>query len=490
MPTSDDIAWFKREFGADIAAATAGTPFDLDMLAAIASQETGYIWGPLRRKGLARSDVLALCVGDTLDRSKTFPRDRAHLESVPGGKEMFKYANEALKRLAKYVPDYGPASRNPLKFCKGFGIFQYDLQFFGPKTKAYFMGGYADFPTALARCLTELHGAMGRAKVKPGPGGLTDMQKAAVAIAYNTGGYKPAKGLMQGHKPKNGPYYGQAFYKFLQLAKSVEVDIAQAPPAIGKAVMMVIAGMALPFGVQFLISGADVFDLVTFHGTRGVQLESLLATVMAAARTFGYPAQLELWEGGVNLTGALAPVLLAVSNVVLAGVIAGLAFWFFRQSGGDDHRTVVYVGCLAVAGSLIAAKVLSPQYLIWAIPVLLIVSTEFFRSSRAWWTVAAALIIVAALTAWLFPHNYFNFKAEPFSLELTAVPRARLTTSFVVVGIRNVVYLVVVLALTSRLLRSGGALKSLDGKPNLQGRPNRRAHARRRVLDVQGAAGL
>ena len=273
-----------------------------------------------------------------------------------------------------------------------------------------------------------------------------------------------------------------------------ELKAANRLQAIGKAVMIVIAGMALPFGIQFLISGTDVFDLVTFHTGRGVQLESLLATVMASARAFGYPAQLELWEGGVNLTGTLAPVLLVVSNVVLAGVIAGLAYWFFRQSGGDDHRLVLCVGCLAVAGSLVASKVLSPQYLIWAIPLLLIASIELSRTARAWWTVAAALIVVAALTAWLFPHHYFNFRAEPFSLEPTTVPRAQLTTSFVVVGIRNTVYLVVVVSLAARLLRSGGSLKTAHGAPSLEvrsysdRRARRRAEARRYVQTL-GPAG-
>lgn len=237
MPNAEDIRWFKQQFAARIDAAVAGTPFDLDMLTALACQETGEIWPVLRRAGLPVDEILKLCVGDTLDRKSTFPRDRAHLESRPGGVEMFESAHSALGAMAHYIPGYRGAAGNPNKFCKGFGIFQYDLQFFDSSTASYFLGGYADFGTCLKRCIGELKEAMKRAKVKPDPV-LTDMQKAAVAIAYNSGGYDPKKGLDQGYRPKDGLYYGRSYYGFLQLAHQVRLDVAPAPPpAPGEAIL-------------------------------------------------------------------------------------------------------------------------------------------------------------------------------------------------------------------------------------------------------------
>ena len=38
MASSADILWFKSQFSAAIAQATQGTPFDVDMLTAIAAQ--------------------------------------------------------------------------------------------------------------------------------------------------------------------------------------------------------------------------------------------------------------------------------------------------------------------------------------------------------------------------------------------------------------------------------------------------------------------
>jgi hypothetical protein len=236
MPNADDLRWFKQQFGDRIAAGVAGTPFDLDMLTALACQETGEVWPVLRRAGLRVDQILELCVGDTLDRTKTFPRNRADLEGRPGGTEMFQSARAALVAMAHYIKGYAGAASNPNKFCKGFGIFQYDLQFFSPTTAPYFTGGYADFDTCLKRCVGELKEAMKRAKVTPAPG-LTDLQMAAVAIAYNTGGYNPAKGLKQGFKPKDGPFYGESYYAFLQRSRTVQAGVPTPAPKPGEAIL-------------------------------------------------------------------------------------------------------------------------------------------------------------------------------------------------------------------------------------------------------------
>lgn len=246
MPDTSDVKWFKEEFGSEIIAAATDTPFDLDMLTALACQETGYIWASLRRKGMPRDQILQLCVGDTLDRSETFPKDRADLETVENGGEMFAHARAALEALAKHIKDYEGAASNPNKFCKGFGIFQYDLQFFSPKTASYFLGGYADFGISLKNCLKELKEAMERANISAGTK-LTDKDKAAIAIAYNTGHYIPSKGLYQGYKPKDGPYYGQSFYNYLQLAHSV-LDTPRPAPAVtapGNALLPAATGVAV-----------------------------------------------------------------------------------------------------------------------------------------------------------------------------------------------------------------------------------------------------
>ena len=66
MPNAQDAFWFKSQFQPQIEAAIAGTPFSVDMITAVACQETGGIWPRLRRQGLPTPRILELCVGDTI----------------------------------------------------------------------------------------------------------------------------------------------------------------------------------------------------------------------------------------------------------------------------------------------------------------------------------------------------------------------------------------------------------------------------------------
>jgi hypothetical protein len=230
MPNVAAIRWFKSQFHTQIEAAVQGTPFTLDFLTAIACQETGYIWDILRKQ-MNTAEVLALCVGDTLDADKgrkAFPQTKTDLLAAPRGQEMFDLARQALLDMSKFIPGFKGAVAKPNKFCHAFGIFQYDIQFF-PEDPDYFLEKrYADFDATLGKAIAELQSK----RQKIGFGGkttLTDLELAAVGIAYNSGGYKPAKGLKQGHF--NGTqFYGEALFDFLRLAQTVPVDATTPVP--------------------------------------------------------------------------------------------------------------------------------------------------------------------------------------------------------------------------------------------------------------------
>ncbi|MBM4288183.1 MAG: hypothetical protein FJ135_08555 [Deltaproteobacteria bacterium] len=221
MPTREGITWFKGQFYPKLNKAVADTPFSVDLLVAIACQETGYIWQVLRQKNLKLDRILELCVGDTLDADKgrrAFPQTKADLMSWPRGPEMFDIARQALVDMAKYISGYQGAASNPNKFCHGFGIFQYDLQHFKTDPDFFLQKRYADFDASLAKCLEELHSAKKRAKITEAD--LTDYQMAGVAIAYNAGRFVPSRGLQQGHFDGQ-KYYGEHIMDFLRLSKTV-----------------------------------------------------------------------------------------------------------------------------------------------------------------------------------------------------------------------------------------------------------------------------
>lgn len=222
MPNADDIRWFKEQFHKDIEPALASTPFDLDMIAAIACQETGHVWSVLRKRPFTSAEILALCVGDTLDADKgrkAFPKTKADLIAKPNGQAMFDIARKALVDMAAHIPGFGGAAAKLNKFCHGFGMFQRDLQFFLNDPEYYLEKRYEQFSETLGQCLGELGSALKKLGFQ-NKTLLTDFEFACVAIAYNTGGFKPNKGLKQGHF--NGSrFYGEEIFDFIRLCRTV-----------------------------------------------------------------------------------------------------------------------------------------------------------------------------------------------------------------------------------------------------------------------------
>ena len=115
MPNAEDIHWFKQQFHRQIEAAVQNTSLSLDLITAVACQETGYIWQVLRKKPQLKLErILELCVGDTLDADrgrKAFPKTKADLVANPNGKQMFDIARQALVDMAVHIKEFQSVSR-------------------------------------------------------------------------------------------------------------------------------------------------------------------------------------------------------------------------------------------------------------------------------------------------------------------------------------------------------------------------------------------
>jgi hypothetical protein len=223
MPNTTDIAWFKTEFESTIVESLSGTPLSANMLVALACQETGEVWPLLQREGLPTTDVIRLCVGDTLDADrgrKAFPTDKADLLKWHDGEQMFRIAHEALVEMASHVPAYRGAADKPAKFCRGFGVFQRDLQFFKEDPDYFLLRRYEDFSNTLAHAVDELKRALLKLRLH-NETSLTDLQAASVAICYNTGRYNPQKGLRQGYFDQV-KFYGERYFDYLRLAQTID----------------------------------------------------------------------------------------------------------------------------------------------------------------------------------------------------------------------------------------------------------------------------
>jgi hypothetical protein len=214
------FGWFKERFGNEVAARVVATPIDITLIAAIAVNESFYIWGQ-RFQPMPTAEILALCVGDTLDAParQAFPATKAALLAAPRGAEMFQIAREALEALATTLPAYRSILSNPDKFVRQFGIFGSDLQFYRTDPDFFLMRKWKDFGECLARVISSLTHAV-QVTFGPDKKSLSDFEKACVAIAYNTGRFDKTKELKQGFFDGTR-YYGEFAFDNIRLARKV-----------------------------------------------------------------------------------------------------------------------------------------------------------------------------------------------------------------------------------------------------------------------------
>jgi hypothetical protein len=219
---ADGMGWFRQNFGAAVTAALGSTGYSLDLLTAIAVQETFEVWAGLFRT-MPPAQVLQLCVGDTLDapNRSAFPTSKAELVAAPDGQAIFQVARQALEQMAEHIHSYQGAVRNPDKFCHGFGIFQYDIQFCTEDPGFFLEHQWYDFGACLRKALMELDEAKRRA-YGPGKNQLTHDEMVYIAIAYNTGRVNTHGSFKQGFfDHDSGKFYGELIADYMATARGV-----------------------------------------------------------------------------------------------------------------------------------------------------------------------------------------------------------------------------------------------------------------------------
>jgi hypothetical protein len=163
-------------------------------------------------------------------------------------------------------------------------------------------------------------------------------------------------------------------------------------------VLVVIAG-------PFLALAPDgLADSVTRQTGRPLQIESLGAAILLAAdRTELYTAVVETSHGSQNLVGELPDRLAAVQTGLLVVVLLGIWLLFARSARGPN--ALLAASAASVVAFVALGKVLSPQFMIWLIPLVPLVRGSAGR--LAWGIYAAALVV----TQLWFPSRYWEVVA-------------------------------------------------------------------------------
>jgi uncharacterized membrane protein len=164
----------------------------------------------------------------------------------------------------------------------------------------------------------------------------------------------------------------------------------------------VVALVLVPF---LALATGGLWDSVVHQTTRPLQIESLASGLLLAAHQVGgLSITMESSHGSQNLAGSLPHALGMVSTVLL--VVALLAIWLAAARGPATPERLLRYSAASLVAFVALSKVLSPQFLIWLIPIVPLV-----RGRRG--LVASALLGLALLLTQLwFPIRYWDLALQ------------------------------------------------------------------------------
>jgi uncharacterized membrane protein len=160
--------------------------------------------------------------------------------------------------------------------------------------------------------------------------------------------------------------------------------------------------VASPF---LILSPLSLANLANYHATRGLQLESLYSAWLLALNKLGLiSVSLDFKAGSVNVLSSASPFLAGISSYLMITALL-IVYWFiFRQikPGKSQFSRLGSYVFLIILTLLIFSKILSPQYLIWLLPLmpLLFVSWRY----QIW----IVFLLTGFLTYCIFPLGYLN----------------------------------------------------------------------------------
>jgi predicted membrane-bound dolichyl-phosphate-mannose-protein mannosyltransferase len=171
---------------------------------------------------------------------------------------------------------------------------------------------------------------------------------------------------------------------------------------VGATSAMVAGLVLLPFAI---LGPSGVWDALVRQASRPLQAESLGAALLFVQRGLtGGTLEIESSSGSQNIAGPTGSLFAALETVALAVALLAVWLWFWR--GRPQPRRLIQASVASVVAYVAFGKVLSPQYLVWLIPVV-----PLLGGRRG--IIAAAFVALAyLLTEAYFPKRYFTLVNE------------------------------------------------------------------------------
>ena len=235
MAIKDEIKWFKEQFAADVVPALAGTHrYPLIWSARSRSRNPANCGASCacicRAKRYCGSRSATPSMNRTAAHSR---RTRTRLSRLREGSRCSSLAHRLLVEMADAtgIKAYQAVARRPHKFVHGYGIFQYDLQFFRRDPDFFLEQRWKSIEACVDKLMTELKRGLDQLDFSDKES-LTDRESAFVAIVYNTGfgNFRESRELQQGHHDGTH-FYGENIDRYLKIAHTIPTPpIGVTPP--------------------------------------------------------------------------------------------------------------------------------------------------------------------------------------------------------------------------------------------------------------------
>jgi hypothetical protein len=173
-----------------------------------------------------------------------------------------------------------------------------------------------------------------------------------------------------------------------------------------------LAALAACYVPFVILAPHGVWHSISVQLGRPLQIESLgAATLVVLHHLFGLGVSTVSGSGSQNLDASGAGTIAIVQTVLQAAALIGTWIWFARGEASGER--LARASAAAIVAFVAFGKVLSPQYMIWLCPFVLLV-----RGRRG---IAGAALLVASLvlTQLWFPYRYWDY-----ALGFEALPSA------------------------------------------------------------------
>jgi uncharacterized membrane protein len=183
-----------------------------------------------------------------------------------------------------------------------------------------------------------------------------------------------------------------------------------------------VAVIAAIGGAAVALSPSGAVDSVRYQTARPVQVESIASFGLRALDALGGAHAIPVSSYRSDGLASTASDQVVAASAAMGA--AALALLILGAARGGDRRTLVLASLGAVAAFATFGKVLSPQYLVWTLPLA--------AFALAWrrWALGGVLVGATVLTFVEFPSRYMALTADQaFPLTVVAVRDALLVVA-------------------------------------------------------------